>query len=115
MGLGRILKSRVEKWSDSLKGELLRISVILADGSKLVYGISKETRGEQLLMQLANDLGLQYFRDYRLYLLTEMKHQRLIDNDELVLKALEENTREKGSFQRMFSKLEKLIASTKEE
>lgn len=55
---------------------------------------------------------MKYFDDIRLFMVDQMKNYRVIDNDEIVIKALvDESNEDSGFFKGIFTKVEKFLAS----
>ncbi|CAD8105571.1 unnamed protein product [Paramecium sonneborni] len=108
----QICPNKVISYDNSKDPSLHKIIITFPDGTETALGVTEQTRVREILEYVAKYNHLIYYKDFRLYLIDQLKKQRVLDDDEVLYKVIED---ERQNNHGILNKLEQMLAKSNAE
>ncbi|CAD8158588.1 unnamed protein product [Paramecium pentaurelia] len=109
--IAQIQPNRVVIWQQKYYTEpnMKRVIITMPDGTLTEIGVDDKAKVSEVLPFVAGYNQLIYYKDFRLYLIDQLKKQRILDDDEIISKAYDDENQNNHGW---LNKLEQIITAS---
>ncbi|KAM3146817.1 hypothetical protein pb186bvf_000971 [Paramecium bursaria] len=92
VNVSKLIDSFVEPWSQEFKNQNNRYqhTIVIPNGQKLEIAVDDTARASKIVQVIAQIIKLEYYQDFRLFLIDHLDKQRVIDDDEILQKVIQD-------------------------